>query len=115
MAVIKRSSQNTRKDLIDALDKFILLLTDQKEDDAVRDLNIACDQLKALPAKDFQQPQSEAVALIIEAFEGEHELISYTYQRDTNEWTEVEELSQVSARVLSLARRLKMTRQNLSS
>lgn len=46
--------------------------------------------------------------MIVDAFEGEHELMAYTFQRDNaaGQWTAAEVLSQASARVLSLARRI---------
>ena len=53
--------------------------------------------------------QKAAIEAIIDAFEGDHELIAYTHQRDSREWTEVEELSQASSRVITLARRMHRT------
>ncbi len=107
MAVIKRTSKSTIDDLLKATDNFIQLLEDQNEPDAIEALRKASADLSKASDKSDAAGQREAVSAIIEAFEGEHELISYTIQRESSEWTEVEELSQASARVLSLARRLR--------
>ena len=104
MTVIKRSRSTTTQDLIAAIEKLCPLLAAQKENDAVNDLELAADQLrKATEGSDIYK---RAILSIVDAFDGDHELIAYTHQRDTDQWTEVEELSQVSSRVLSLARRL---------
>ncbi len=105
MTVIKRSQKDTTTDLITAIDVLIPLLRDQKEDEAVGVLATAAKALKS--AKPQSAEHRQAVASVVDAFEGDHELISYTFQRDNgSQWTEVEELSQASARVLSLARRM---------
>jgi hypothetical protein len=104
MTIIKRNRVTTNSDLISAIDKLCPLLERQKELDAVADLRKAADQLRSAPEN--SATWKEAVESIIDAFEGEHELMAYTMQRDSDQWTEVEELSQVSSRVLSLARRL---------
>jgi hypothetical protein len=104
MTIIKRKRVTTNSDLISAIDKLCPLLERQKEHDAVVDLRKAAERLRASTENSSQW--KEAIESIIEAFEGEHELMAYTMQRDTDQWTEVEELSQVSSRVLSLARRL---------
>lgn len=106
MAVIKRDKQSSTADLIAAIEQLNVLLKDQHEEDAIAALTEAAGTLKkAAPGS----PQHKtAVNTIIDAFEGEHELMAYTFQREnSNEWTEADELSQVSARVLSLARRMK--------
>lgn len=104
MTIIKRNRVTTNSDLISAIEKLCPLLERQKEFDAVTDLRKAADQLRA--SAENSPAWKEAIESIIEAFEGEHELMAYTMQRETDQWTEVEELSQVSSRVLSLARRL---------
>lgn len=104
MSIIKRNRSTTNNDLIAAIEKLCPLLERQKEFDAVGDLQKAATQLRSAPEN--SAARAEAVSLIIEAFEGDHELMAYTLQRETDQWTEVEELSQVSSRVLSLARRL---------
>ncbi len=104
MTIIKRSRSTTTQDLVAAIDKLCPLLLQQKENDAVRDLRLAADQLRS--AKEGTEAYKAAITSIVDAFDGDHELIAYTHQRDTDQWTEVEELSQLSSRVLSLARRL---------
>jgi hypothetical protein len=105
MTVIKRSRDDSSSDLVSAITTLIPFLKDQKENEAAADLERAAEQLRT--AKSGSKEQKDAVAAIIDAFEGDHELIAYTFQREnSNQWTEIEELSQVSARVLSLARRM---------
>lgn len=104
MTVIKRNRQSTSHDLIQALEKLCPLLADQSEDDAVADLNKAADMLRN--SKGDAQVEKKAVRLIVDAFEGDHELNAYTLHRESKEWTEVEELANASSRVLSLARRM---------
>lgn len=104
MTIIKRDRQSTSQDLVNAVDKLCVLLQDQKETEAIADLQVAATQLKK--AQTGSAEQRNAVSQIIDAFEGDHELIAYTHQREGSQWTEVEELSQASSRVLSLARRM---------
>lgn len=106
MTVIKRSRQDSVADLIAAIDALVPLLKDQQEDEASVSLTTAAKALRSAKANSAEQ--KKAVASIIDAFEGDHELIAYTFQRESGagQWTEVEELSQVSARVISLARRM---------
>lgn len=105
MTVIKRTRQDSSADLVTAIQALIPYLRDQKENDAADALEGSAEKLKK--AKPQSADQKAAVEEIIDAFEGDHELISYTFQRDNGgQWTEVEELSQASARVLSLARRM---------
>jgi hypothetical protein len=104
MTVIKRSRSTTTQDLVVAIEKLCPLLLQQKESEAVEDLQAAVKQLRT--AKEGSESHKQAISSIVDAFEGDHELIAYTHQRDTDQWTEVEELSQLSSRVLSLARRL---------
>ena len=105
MSIIKRSPSTTIKDLITAMEALIPLLRDQGEDDAADVLGSAKEQLEV--ATPGSKKLADVIRDIIDAFEGEHELISYTLQRDGNQWTEAEQLSQASSRVLSLARRLR--------
>lgn len=102
MSVIKRARSTTHKDLIEALDRFLPLLEGQDEDEAVTELS-ACKQQLETGSPDEQQA---ALGRVVESFDGDLELIAYTFQREGDQWTEVEELSHVSSRVLSLARRL---------
>ena len=104
MTVIKRNQANTQSDLIEAIERLCVLLLGQKEDDAVADLRAAADALRG--SQNGSKEQRAAIREIIDAFEGDHELIAYTHQRESDQWTEVEELSQASSRVLSLARRM---------
>ena len=102
---IKRNRSSTKSDLVEALRPLIDLLHDQDEEDAAKDLSDAADELAGCEAGSEQM--ASAVKKIIEAFEGEHELMAYTHQRDGEQWADAEMLSQASSRVLSLARRLK--------
>ena len=103
--VIKKSKKSSTADLRSAMTKLIYLLEGQKEDEAVADLRIALSDIEKyqVESAEFQA----ALKLIIEAFEGEHELNAYTYKRDKeDQWTEVEELYLASTSVLNLVRRL---------
>ena len=105
MTVIKRSRQDSSADLIAAIDALVPLLRGQKEGEAADALVAAAAALKG--AKAQSDGHKAAVATIVDAFEGDHELISYTFQRqEGSQWTEVEELSHASSRVISLARRM---------
>jgi len=104
MTIIKRDRKGTSHDLVQAIERLCWLLEDQKEHDAVRDLREAASDLEKSEAG--SAAQKAAVGKIIEAFEGDHELMAYTHQREGTQWTEVEELSLASSRVISLARRM---------
>lgn len=106
MAVIKRSKTNSSTELVKALDEFIPLLQDQKEDEAVEDLTKAMELLRK--SQVGEENFKTAIAIVVDAFDGDHELNAYTMQRENprNEWTEAEVLSHASSRVISLARRL---------
>lgn len=106
MTVIKRDRQSSAQDLVKAIEQLNILLAEQGENDAVADLKIASEKLKQSQAG--TPTFKEAVTMVIDAFEGDHELMAYTHQRaeGAKEWTEAEELSIVSSRVLSLARRV---------
>ena len=106
MTVTKKKTRKTSTaDLGSAMTKLIYLLEGQKEDEAVADLRIALADIQKhqLESAEFQA----ALNLIVEAFEGEHELNAYTYKRDKeDQWTEVEELYLASTSVLNIVRRL---------
>ncbi len=106
MTIIKRDRKNSSADLVVAIEKLIPLLRDQSEDDAIEDLVKASELLsRNAPGSDKHQ---QAINLIVEAFEGDHELSAYTHQRaGSSDWTEFEELSLASNRVISLARRMR--------
>ena len=103
MSVIKRDRNSSKTDLTQSIYKLCYLLEGQKEFEAVEDLKKAATLLSS------NEPGSEdfvkGVEIVIDAFEGDHELMAYTFQRDTDKWTEVEELANQSSRVLTLARR----------
>ncbi len=104
MTIIKRKHTDTTIDLIRAIEKLCSLLANQDDEDAIADLKAAA---STLSHKDLDNAAKKgAINKIIDAFEGDHELIAYTHQRNTEHWTEVEELSQASSRVISLARRM---------
>ena len=104
--VMKKTKQNSAGDLVTALNKFIELLVAQNEHDAVKDLQAAVRDLEKF------QPESEefqsAVRVVLEAYEGDHELKAYTLrrQKQDDDWTEAEELYLASIDVLNLAKRL---------
>lgn len=106
MTVIKRDRKDSAADLVAAIDKLNPLLAEQSEHDAVIDLKkIAADLKRSQVGTDAFK---SAIDQLIDAFEGDHELIAYTHQRkDTSEWTPAEELAIASCRVLNLARRMK--------
>ena len=106
MSVIKRDRGSSAKDLLNAIDKFVPLLEDQQEDDAVVALKKAATILGQAPSGSEQQ--KEAVSIIVDAFEGEHELNAYILTNVNPEsWTAAEQLSVAATRVLSLTRRLR--------
>lgn len=104
--VIKRSRQDSSADLVAAIETLVPLLKDQKEHEAADALKDAAQKLRGAKAETAEH--KAAIATVIDAFEGDHELIAYTFQREgaANQWTEVEQLAHASARVLSLARRM---------
>jgi hypothetical protein len=106
MAIIKRKKDASTADLAKAVEELIPLLLAQKEKEAVEALELAVTILK--DSQVSSEEHKAAVAAIIEAFEGDHELMAYTFQREggQGQWTEAEVLSQASARVISLARRM---------
>ncbi len=107
MTVIKRSKKSSSDDLVKAIEILVPLLEEQDEKEACEVLNIAVNILKSVDLGSAEH--KSAIGAIIEAFEGEHELMAYTHQRKNalDQWTAAEQLSQASARVLSLARRMR--------
>ncbi len=106
MSVIKRNKQNSVSDLCKFLGKLIELLREQKELDAVVDLEKA---LAILAKHDEKSSQfKQALAIIQDAFEGEHDLGAYALLRKDRQgqWGEVEELYLASSTVMNLVRRL---------
>lgn len=87
-----------------AIQKLVPLLKNQGDDDAAEDLS---DVATALTKTTTGTSAHKAlIARIIDAFEGDHELIAYTLHKSTSEWTEADALAQASSRVLNLARRI---------
>ena len=106
MTVIKRNRDSTRTDLLKALDSFIPLLSEQ--DDEEEAVNVLKEARKTLEsATPGSSVIKEVAGTVVEAFEGDLELIAYTFTREGHEWSEAEQLSLASSRVLSLARRLR--------
>ncbi len=106
MTVIKRDRKQTTNELVKAIEAFVKLLRNQGEEAAVRDLNKAAALLGT--SEPGTKENREAIQIVIDAFDGEHELNSYTHTRkNTDEWTEADELSLASSRVLSLTRRMR--------
>jgi hypothetical protein len=106
MTVIKRSQKSSSADLITAVEKLIPYLKGQNEDEACVDLEKAAD---VLSKHETGSPEHKAaIDIIIDAFDGDHELGPYAMPRDSKgKWTDIEELSVAAARVINLARRLK--------
>ena len=106
MTVIKRDRKDSAQDLVSAIEKLNPLLAEQGEHDAVIDLKkIASDIMRSQVGTDAFKKTIED---LIDAFEGDHELVAYTHQRkDSTDWTPAEELAIASCRVLNLARRMK--------
>lgn len=104
MAVIKRSKSDSSQSLVEAIEKFNILLETQDEQEAMDALNQASQRIQSNEPGSVEH--QSAVQAVIDAFD-EHELMAYTYQRPKSEgWTEADALSQASSRVLSLAKRM---------
>lgn len=105
-SVLKKTKQSSVNDLVAALNKFMELLKGQKELDAVKDLNAVSADLQKFPP-DSDEFQS-ALKLLLEAYDGDHELRAYTLRRKKadDDWTEAEDLYLASIEVLNLANRL---------
>ena len=102
----KKSPESSIKKLIDKLADFILLLEGQKEDEAISDLEIAVNDLKK--QKSGSSEFSAALKLILECFEGEHDLLIYTQTKESQKetWGEAEKLYLASSEVYTLAKRI---------
>ena len=97
---MKKNSNATKNDLVIALDEFCKLLAEQKEDEAIAVLQSARSDLSE------SKNTKEVVKIIIDCFEGEHELNAYTLHKQSEDWTVADQLSFYSTRVLSLAKRM---------
>jgi hypothetical protein len=105
MTVIKRDRSSSAKDLLEAIEKFIDLLSAQNEDEAIEALEKALQELKNAQVGSPQH--NKAVGTIVDAFD-EHELSAYIIEKpNPAEWTEADELSLAATRVLNLAKRLR--------
>lgn len=105
MAVVKKKSVSSQE-LIEAIERFVPLLAGQKEDEAVQFMREIIDQLQKQEPDD--QLVKDSALKVIEAFDGELELIAYTLKSsDGQSWSEADELAVASNRVLALARRLR--------
>lgn len=105
MAVVKKKSVSSQE-LIEAIERFVPLLAGQKEDEAVQFMREIIDQLQEHGSDD--QLVKDNAQKVIEAFDGELELIAYTLKSsDGQSWSEADELAVASNRVLALARRLR--------
>lgn len=104
MTVIKRDAKSSSEDLLVAIEKLIPLLKDQGDDDAAEDL--ADVSVALTKTTSGTSAHKELIARVIDAFEGDHELIAYTLHKSTNDWSEADQLAQASSRVLNLARRI---------
>ena len=103
----KRTAKSSVQDLIAGINRLAYLLDGQKEEQAAEDLRIAASDLQkyVLGSMEF----TAAIALIKEAFEGEHELLSYTLRRQDSgddSWGDPEDLYLASTKVWSLVKQL---------
>ena len=104
MTVIKKKSQKASvQDLVAEINRLAILLEAQNEGEAAADLREAGSELKSheLGSEEFKA----AIDEILEAFDGEHELMAYTYRRESDGWSVAEELYLSSINVLNLAKR----------
>ena len=108
MTVIKKRS---RKDGINQLviktKAFVECLKDQRDYEAAADLEIAVKDLERFDGDSLEA--HAAIRLILEAFEGEHELVSYTYapkQSAGGVWDERQELFLLATTVRQLVKHL---------
>ena len=110
MVVIrKKTNKNSLAQLLSALTKFIQLLENQNEEQAIKKLKTAEKSLRSTSTK--PAAHKTALQLILATFEGDDELIAYTYSRQNSEseWGDAEELYLASTDVLSLVKRLLKT------
>ena len=106
MTVIVRGKKDSLKELSNSLETFIPLIRSQGDTDAAIDLLKILDDLKKITSVDSPDLRPTLKALV-NTFEGEHELMAYTHQRkNAGDWTEADELSLVSLRVLNLTRQM---------
>ena len=103
MAVIKRQPGDSVKDLIDSIKSFAQLLVDQKETEAVAELErIAAGLASAqIESEDFKKLIKDT----LDSFENEHELSAYLLNKPSDEWNEASQLSQAGSRMKNLAKR----------
>ena len=106
VTIKKKDKKSSIVQLVTVLSRFIYLLEGQKETEAVQDLRIASEDIqKFVPGSiEFKA----ALSLIIEAFDGKHELNIYTTCKEntSGKWTEAEELYLVSVDVYNLTKRI---------
>ena len=104
MDIIKRDKSASTADLVSAIGKFVELLKGQNEDEAVADLLSISKELSA--ASPGSSEHGQCVKKVLRAFE-DHELDVYMQARlDSTEWTEADQLLEMSSRVMNLAKRL---------
>ena len=107
VVVRKKTSQNSLAQMLTALKRFIQLLENQDEEQAIKSLHTALQDLHANPPK--SKKYKTALELILSTFEEEGEgLMAYTYSRKKSgeNWGEAEDLYMASTDVLSLTKRL---------
>ncbi len=102
--ILKRNREESSADLIVALGQFCELLDTEGEDDAVKALNVIAQMLES--AKLGSKEQISAAEAILDCFDGDLELNVYTLHKRTDQWTKADQLANISARVLSLAKRI---------
>ena len=104
--VRKKSRSSSSEDLKAAMIRLTELLDGQKEQEAADDLRTF------LRVLEENQPQSAefqgALAKVVDAFEGDHELNAYTYKREKKDdsWSAADDLFLASTSVITLVRRL---------
>ena len=110
MTVVRKRKQGASvSELVRAMKQFLILLEAQEELDAAKDLNKALNLLNS--GKEDLKAQLEALEIINDAFEGEHELGAYTVASKSKEgtWDDREALYLASTSVISLTNRIKKT------
>jgi len=110
MVVIrKKNTKSTLEKLITKSTQFIYLLEGQKEDEAISDLKIAINDLKKHESS--TEVFKTAMELLIQCFEGEHDLLVYTQTKESqkDKWGDAEELYLASSEVYNLAKRISKT------
>ncbi|MEZ4740987.1 MAG: hypothetical protein R3B45_00825 [Bdellovibrionota bacterium] len=89
------------------MESLLVTAEDQNENDA-EDLRIAATDLGrySIGSTEF----NTAIDLVMNSYEGDHELFAYTHRRkgaDDGDWTPADQLYMASTKVLNLATRLK--------